>query len=114
MVTEGLTALGDIRVLDLSNLMAGPMCTMYLADFGADVVKVEHPVKGDEMRLWGHAKDDIGLFFKMINRNKRLVTLDLKSPHGRQLALDLVARSDVVVVASGRARWSGGGSVTTT
>lgn len=96
-MTDGLTALGDIRVLDLSNLMAGPMCTMYLADFGADVLKVEHPVKGDEMRLWGHAKDDVGLFFKMINRNKRLLTLDLKSPGGREIALDLVARSDVVV-----------------
>lgn len=94
---EGQSALGDVRVLDLSNLIAGPMCTMYLADFGADVVKVEHPVKGDEMRLWGHAKDDVGLFFKMINRNKRLVTIDLKAPRGRRLALDLVAESDVVV-----------------
>lgn len=96
-MAEELTALGDVRILDLSNLMAGPMCTMYLADFGADVIKVEHPAKGDEMRLWGNAKGDVGLFFKMVNRNKRLVTLDLKHPRGREIALELASESDVVV-----------------
>ncbi|MPY85956.1 MAG: CoA transferase, partial [Actinophytocola sp.] len=65
--------LNGYRVLDLSNLLAGPMTCMYLADFGADVVKVEHPVRGDEMRGWGRSKDGVGLFFKVLNRNKRTV-----------------------------------------
>jgi crotonobetainyl-CoA:carnitine CoA-transferase CaiB-like acyl-CoA transferase len=89
--------LDGIRVLDLSNLMAGPIATMYLADFGADVIKVEHPVRGDELRNWGRAKDGFALYFKMVNRNKRLVTLDLKSDGGRRLALQLATISDVVV-----------------
>jgi crotonobetainyl-CoA:carnitine CoA-transferase CaiB-like acyl-CoA transferase len=89
--------LEGVRVLDLSNLMAGPMSTMHLADFGADVIKVEHPAKGDEMRRWGNAKDDVGLFFKVVNRNKRTVTIDLRSNRGRELALRLAAESDVVV-----------------
>lgn len=88
--------LEGIRVLDLSNLLAGPMTTMYLADFGADVVKVEHP-RGDEMRRWGHSKAGVGLFFKVINRNKRAITLDLGTEAGRAVARRLAATVDVVV-----------------
>lgn len=88
--------LEGIRVLDLSNLLAGPMMTMYLADFGADVVKVEHP-RGDEMRLWGRSKDGVGLFFKVINRNKRAITLNLGTEQGRDLVRRMAARIDVVV-----------------
>lgn len=90
-------ALEGVRVLDLSNLLAGPMTTMHLADYGADVVKVEHPERGDELRRWGHSKDDVGLFFKVLNRNKRTVTLDLKSPRGQELVRRLVPSFDVVV-----------------
>lgn len=89
--------LQGVRVLDLSNLLAAPMTTMHLADFGADVIKVEHPAKPDELRVWGRAKDDVGLYWKVVNRNKRLITLDLSHEKGRELALELARRSDVVV-----------------
>lgn len=89
--------LEGLRVLDLSNLLAGPMSTMHLADYGADVIKVEHPVRGDEMRQWGLKKDGVGLFFKVINRNKRVMTLDLSKPRGREIALEIAADCDVVV-----------------
>ncbi len=88
--------LEGVKVLDLSNLLAGPMLTMYLADFGADVVKVEHP-RGDEMRNWGYRKDDNGLFFKVINRNKRTITLDLGSEQGREVVRRMAGRVDVAV-----------------
>jgi crotonobetainyl-CoA:carnitine CoA-transferase CaiB-like acyl-CoA transferase len=90
--------LDGVRVLDLSALMACPMSTMYLADFGAEVIKIEHPVRGDEMRQWGRKKDGLGLTFKMVNRNKRLVTLDLGAERGRAIAKDLVAWADVVTL----------------
>jgi crotonobetainyl-CoA:carnitine CoA-transferase CaiB-like acyl-CoA transferase len=88
--------LAGIRVLDLSNLMAGPMLAMHLGDMGAEVVKVEAPV-GDEMRRWGHSKSGHGLFFKVVNRNKRLVCIDLRTPAGQQLIRDLAAQVDIVV-----------------
>ena len=89
--------LAGIRVLDLSNLMAAPMATMYLGDFGADVIKTEHPERGDELRNWGRKKDGIGLFFKVANRNKRTITLNLSTPEGQDLARRLAAKVDVVV-----------------
>jgi len=88
--------LDGVRVLDLSNLLAGPMATMYLADFGAEVIKVEHPSKPDELRNWGNAKDGVGLFFKVLNRGKKTIGLDLRVPEGVELALRLAAESDVV------------------
>jgi len=88
--------LDGVRVLDLSNLLAGPMATMYLADFGAEVIKVEHPSKPDELRNWGNAKDGVGLFFKVLNRGKKTIGLDLRAPEGVELALRLAAESDVV------------------
>ena len=100
--------LDGVRVLDLSNLLAGPMTTMFLADFGADVIKVEHPEHGDELRGWGHSKDDVGLYFKVLNRNKRLVSLNLSRTRGRELAAELAAGCDVVVEAfrpGTMARW---------
>lgn len=90
-------ALDGIRVLDLSNHGAAPMATMHLADHGADVIKVEHPDGGDEMRRWGNLKDGIGLFYKVANRNKRCITLDLKHPRGQELARRLASEVDVVV-----------------
>lgn len=89
--------LEGLRILDLSNLLAGPMSTMHLADYGADVIKVEHPVRGDEMRSWGSKKNGVGLFFKVINRNKRTITLDLSKPKGREIVLKLAAQCDAVV-----------------
>jgi crotonobetainyl-CoA:carnitine CoA-transferase CaiB-like acyl-CoA transferase len=95
--SAGRRPLDGIRVLDLSNLLAAPMATMYLGDFGADVIKTEHPVRGDELRRWGHRKGDVGLFFKVLNRNKRTITLDLKAPRGQELVHRLAAECDVVV-----------------
>ena len=94
---DGGRPLDGIRVLDLSNLLAAPMATMFLGDFGADVIKAEHPTRGDELRRWGHRKGDVGLFFKVLNRNKRTITLDLKSPRGQELVRELARQCDVVV-----------------
>lgn len=89
-------ALSGLRVLDLSNLYAGPLLTMMLADFGADVVKVEHP-EGDSLRGWGRAKDGVPLWWKIVARNKRLIALDLDDPRDRNVVRRLSAWADVVV-----------------
>jgi len=90
--------LAGVRVLDLSRVLAGPMCAMALADLGADVIKVEHPARGDDTRDWGLR---IGTrntsYFNSANRNKRSITLDLQSEAGLKLARELAARSDVVI-----------------
>lgn len=88
--------LSDIRVLDIASFMAAPMAAMWLGDFGADVVKVEHP-NGDAIRTWGNAKDDVPLFWKMVGRNKRSIGIDLHEEPGQELLLDLCATADVVV-----------------
>ena len=88
--------LAGVRVLDVASFMAAPMAAMWLADFGADVVKVEHP-RGDMMRTWGSSKDGVPLFWKVVGRNKRSVTLDLHSPAGQELLKRLVAVADVLV-----------------
>jgi crotonobetainyl-CoA:carnitine CoA-transferase CaiB-like acyl-CoA transferase len=90
--------LAGVRVVDLSRVLAGPYATMTLADLGADVVKVEHPVGGDETRSWGppYAGGEAA-YFLSVNRGKRSVALDLKDPEGRELALELCARADVVI-----------------
>ena len=89
--------LDGIRVLDLSTLLAGPMTAMHLGDFGADVIKVEQPGRGDELRSWGLSKDGVPLMFKLVNRNKKAITLNLRERDGQEIALRLAARSDVVV-----------------
>lgn len=90
--------LTGIRVVDLSRVLAGPYATMTLADLGADVVKVEHPRGGDETRSWGppYAGSEAA-YFLSVNRSKRSVALDLKQPEGRELALELCTRADVVI-----------------
>jgi crotonobetainyl-CoA:carnitine CoA-transferase CaiB-like acyl-CoA transferase len=90
--------LTGLRVLDLSRVLAGPYCTMMLADLGADVIKVEQPEHGDETRGWGppFAGEDAA-YFHAVNRSKRSVALDLKDEADRQTALALAGRSDVVV-----------------
>ena len=93
----GRLPLEGVRVLDLSNLLAAPMATMYLADFGAEVIKAEHPARGDELRRWGNAKDGVGLYFKVLGRNKKLITLNLSHPDGQALVRRLVEHVDVVV-----------------
>ena len=90
--------LDGITVVDFSRVLAGPYCTMLLADMGADVIKIEQPGKGDDTRAWGppYLGDQSG-YYLAVNRNKRGIAIDLKSDAGRQIALDLVRNADVVV-----------------
>ena len=90
--------LDGIRVLDFTRVIAGPLCTQHLADLGAEVIKVENPVTGDEVRGW----DDQGTpgrssFFSAFNRTKKSIALNLKNETGRQLAQDLARESDIVI-----------------
>ncbi len=90
-------ALDGVKVLDISNFLAAPLSTMFLADFGADVIKVERPGRGDELRFWGENKDGVGLYYKVVNRNKRSITLDLHTALGVEIVKKLVADVDIVV-----------------
>jgi formyl-CoA transferase len=101
--TQG--ALSHIKVLDLSRVLAGPWCTQMLADLGADVIKVERPVVGDDTRHWGppflqdeHGNDtDQASYYAACNRNKRSVTIDMSKPEGQELIRTLALQSDIVV-----------------
>jgi formyl-CoA transferase len=91
-------ALTGIRVLELGSIIAGPFCGRLLADHGADVIKIEAPGSPDPLREWGQAEEDGHHFFWTVHaRNKRCVTLDMRRPEGRELFLELVDRSDVLV-----------------
>jgi formyl-CoA transferase len=98
-------ALGHIRVLDLSRVLAGPWCSQNLADLGADVIKIERPGSGDDTRAWGppYAKDADGhdtteaAYYLSANRGKRSVTVDIASPDGQALVRELARHSDVVL-----------------
>ncbi|WUD70871.1 CoA transferase [Streptomyces sp. NBC_00510] len=89
--------LTGLRVLELGNFIAAPSAGRLMADFGADVVKVERPRVGDELRRWRLHEGDTSLLFRAMNRSKRSVTLDLRRPEGREVALALIARADVVL-----------------
>ncbi len=91
--------LHGLRVIDLSTLLAGPNCGRYLADFGADVIKIERPDGGDSLRrlAWRDPRDGEGLWWKLVNRNKRTIALDLKSPEDLELLLRLVSDADVLI-----------------
>lgn len=90
-------ALGDIRVLDCATLFAGPLAATILGDFGAEVIKVEHPRQPDPSRTHGATKSGIGLWWKMLGRNKRAITLDLSQSAGAKILLDLARQSDVLI-----------------
>jgi crotonobetainyl-CoA:carnitine CoA-transferase CaiB-like acyl-CoA transferase len=94
---EQTPPLAGLRVLDLATLFAGPLAATLLGDFGAEVVKVEHPAKPDPSRGHGPAKDGVGLWWKLLGRNKRTLTLDLSRPGGRATLLRLAATADVIV-----------------
>jgi crotonobetainyl-CoA:carnitine CoA-transferase CaiB-like acyl-CoA transferase len=89
--------LDGLRVIELATLFAGPLAATFLGDFGAEVVKVEHPRKPDPSRTHGASKDGIGLWWKTIGRNKRTMTLDLSHPAGAETLLELVRQADVVI-----------------
>src|SRR5258706_12792474 len=90
--------LSELRVLDLPRILSGPFCTMKLGDMGADVIKIEQPGRGDDSRLWGppfvHGES---AYFLSVNRNKRSLTLDLKSPQGKGVLRELIGLCDVLV-----------------
>ena len=92
-------ALAGLRVIDLSTVLAGPNCARYLADFGADVIKIERPGTGDSLRnmAWRDPADGEGLWWRFVNRNKRTVDLDLKDEADRAVFLRLVDGADVLV-----------------
>lgn len=98
-VSRDGTPLQDLRVIDLSTVIAGPNCARYLADFGADVIKVERPDTGDSLRnmAWKDPRDGVGLWWKLANRNKRDVALDLKNDSDREIFLRLVRDAHVLV-----------------
>lgn len=90
--------LAGIKVLDLSRVFAGPLCGMVLGDFGAEVVKVEHPGRGDDTRDWGlRIGKTETTYYNSMNRNKRSVTVDLQKPEGLALILEMVKQFDVVI-----------------
>jgi crotonobetainyl-CoA:carnitine CoA-transferase CaiB-like acyl-CoA transferase len=89
--------LSGLRVIDLATLFAGPGAATLLGDFGADVIKVEHPRRPDPSRGHGPAKDGVGLWWKHLGRNKRTITADLSTPGGRDVLLRLAATADVMV-----------------
>ncbi len=98
MTNKSSLPLAGVRVLDLSRVLAGPWCAMVLGDLGAEVIKVEHPVRGDDTRDWGmRVGATETAYFNSVNRNKRSVCLDLKTPEGQQIARDLIRKSDVVI-----------------
>lgn len=92
-----LKPLSDIRVLDLSRVLAGPFCTMLLHDLGAEIIKVEIPEKGDDSREFGPFLNKRSLYFLSVNRGKKSVSLNLKHPEGKRILKELVAKSDVLV-----------------
>ena len=90
--------LADLRVIELGTLIAGPFCGQLMGDFGAEVIKVEAPGHGDPMRQWGRAlPGGKSLWWPVIARNKKAVTLDLRQPEGQEILRGLVAKSDVLI-----------------
>lgn len=95
-------ALHGIRILDFTRVLAGPTCTMLLADMGADVIKIENPQRGDDTRQWGPPwigaeANQQSAYFASVNRNKRSLTLNLKSEAGRQIARELATQSHILI-----------------
>jgi formyl-CoA transferase len=95
--TDARPPLEGIRVLELGSFIAAPFAARVFADFGAEVVKIERPGAGDELRGWRLGRGNTSMMFRTIARNKKSVTLDLRTDEGRDLALELVRASDVVV-----------------
>ena len=90
-------ALSDIKVLDLTRVLAGPYATMVLADLGAEIIKIEQPEKGDDSRAYGPYKNGESAYFMSLNRNKESITLNLKTPEGKEILKELVKKVDVLV-----------------
>ena len=90
--------LSDMKILDCTQVMAGPFCTMLLADMGATVVKIENPDGGDDTRGWPpFYEGGESSYFQSVNRNKKSLTLDLKSDEGKKILTELIKQSDVLI-----------------
>ena len=92
-----MSALAGLRVIDAATLLAGPTAATMLADFGADVIKIEHPTKGDPVRGHGYSKDGQSLWWANIGRNKSTLALNLGNAQGAEIFLDLIEQSDVLI-----------------
>jgi formyl-CoA transferase len=97
MAHNDIRPLDGVRVLELGNYIAAPTAGRMLADFGAEVIKVERPVTGDELRNWRLYSGDTSMLYRTINRNKKSIVLDLKTEQGRDIVLDLVRHCDVLL-----------------
>jgi succinate---hydroxymethylglutarate CoA-transferase len=98
MTDAALGPLAGIRVVDLTRILAGPLCTMMLGDMGADVIKIEPPAHGDDTRAWGPPfVAGESAYFLGVNRNKRSLTLDMAVPDGQEILAGLIARADVII-----------------
>lgn len=92
------SALSDLRVIEMGQLLAGPFCGQLLADFGAEVIKIEPPGVGDPMRQWGREKPHgKSLWWPVVARNKKSVTLNLRTGEGQQMVRDLIASTDILI-----------------
>ena len=96
-MTEPRRPLEGIRVLELAQIVAGPFCGTLMAEFGAEVIKTEMPGRGDDLRRLGPAEDGHGYWFAADNRNKKVMTLDMRTPKGQDLVRRLVPHCDVVL-----------------
>ena len=91
-------ALENVTVLDLTRVLAGPLCTQMLGDMGANIIKIEHPSRGDDTRHWGPPfADTEAAYFLGVNRNKKSLALDFKTPDGLKILKNLIKKSDVVI-----------------
>lgn len=89
--------LTGVKVLDLSTVIAAPFCAGLLADFGAEVIKIEQPKGGDPFRNWGPYFGELPTRFACMGRNKKSVTLDLRTPKGKEMFLKMVEKADVII-----------------
>ena len=97
-MSDGTGPLAGIRVVDLTRILAGPLCAMMLGDMGADVIKVEPPDKGDDTRGWGPPfVAGESAYFLGINRNKRSLTLNMAVPAGQKILAGLIEKADVLI-----------------
>lgn len=96
-MTENRLPLEDLRVIELGTLLAGPFSGRLLADFGAEVIKVEPPGKSDPMRNWGKEKDGVGLWWPIQSRNKKSITLNLRKEEGQTILKELIKEADILI-----------------
>ncbi|RFU67013.1 CoA transferase [Peribacillus saganii] len=96
-MTENQLPLENLRVIELGTLIAGPFSGRLLADFGAEVIKIEPPGKADQMRNWGQSKDGVGLWWPIQSRNKKSITLNLRKEEGQAILRELVKEADIII-----------------